>query len=84
MSYINKKIKNVSIDYNRMELNEENAVKYGLQFGMNCFSSEKVVELLAMACEDVWPDIHYSDSECCLWGELRRVLMKEGLKEWDV
>ena len=82
--YRNPKIKNVYIDYGRMELNEENAVEYGLQLGMNCFSMERVAELLAMAIEDVWPDIHYSDSECCLWGELRRVLMKEGLKEWDV
>lgn len=82
--YKNPKIKNVEIDYDRMELNEENAVEYGLHLGMNCFSTEKIEELAAMACEDIWPDIHYSDSECCLWGVLRRVLMKEGLKEWDV
>ena len=80
MAYINKKIKNVEIDYARMG-NEQGFVIRG---GNYYFSYEKVRELLAMACEDVYPNDHYGDAECCLWSSIRSILCYENLKEWDV
>lgn len=78
--YENKKIKNVQIDSSRMMGKPE----YILKGNEYYFSYEKVRELLAMACEDIWPDGHYGDIECCLWGEMRHILCYENLKEWDV
>ncbi len=75
--YKNDKIKNVQIDYARMS----NSPEYVWEGYEAFFPLEKVVELLAMACEDIYPDEHYGDAECCLWGELRSVLRKENLKK---
>lgn len=76
MVFENKKIKNVKIDYAKMDGSGEYVVKDYAVF----FSSEKVRELLAMACEDVWPDGHYGDAECEVWSIMREVLRKENLK----
>ena len=73
--YVNENIKNVQIDWIRMANSEELDVKDGEVF----FSYEKVRELLAMACEEVYPNGHYGDAECCLWGMMREVLRKENL-----
>ena len=78
--YENEKIKNVQIDYGRMINKPEYVIKGNEYY----FSYEKVRELVAMACEDIYPNGHYGDVECCLWGEIRRILCKENLKEWDV
>lgn len=78
--YENKKIKNVQIDYDKMVNQPEYIIKGNRYY----FSYEKVRELLAMACEDIYPNGHYGDVECCLWGDMRRILCKENLKEWDV
>lgn len=75
--YENKKIKNVQIDYTKMVNSPEYVIKGYETF----FSFEKVRELLAMACEDIYPDGHYGDVECCLWEEMRRILRKENLKK---
>lgn len=77
--YKNKKIKNVQIDYGRMEDIPEYVMKDDQYF----FSYEKVRELLAMACEDIYPDIHYGDVECCLWGEMRSILRNEGFTKTE-
>ena len=76
--YENDKIKNVDINY--YEMGEQYVIRGDRYY----FSYEKVKELLAMACEDIYPNGYYGDVECCLWGEMRRILCKEGLKEWDV
>ena len=75
-TYNNPKIKNFKPDL-RMRDMEESNTRTGLQYRRNCFSLESIQEILAMACEDVTPDIHYSDSECCLWSAIRSVLRAE-------
>ena len=74
------RIKNVDLDYDELV----NTPAYIIKGDRYFFSYEKVKELLAMACEDVWPNGKYGDIECCLWGDVRRILCKENLKEWDV
>ena len=78
--YENKKIKYTQIDSSRMM----NKPEYILKGNEYYFAYEKVKELLAMACEDIYPDGHYGDVECCLWEEMRRILCYENLKKWDV
>ena len=78
--YKNSKIKNVQIDYVKMA----NTPEYVIRGGEVYFGPEKVRELLAMACEDVWPNGNYGDAECCLWGMIREVLCKENFKDWNL
>ena len=78
--YEDKKIKNVDLNFDAL-VNVPAYITRGNQY---FFSYEKVKELLAMACEDICPDGHYGYIECCLWGDMRRILCKENLKEWDV
>ena len=78
--YENKKIKNIEIDTIRM-MNKPEYIFKGNEY---YFSYEKVRELLAMACENIVPNGHYGDVECCLWSEMKIILCKENLKEWDV
>ena len=80
--YYNDKIKNVHIDYARMERERDGFIHdddYNYYF-----SFEKIRELLAMASEDIIPNGHYSDAECDVWSAMHSVLCNEGLKEWDV
>ena len=74
----NKKIRNVNIDYMRMANASEH---YIIQDNEYFFPYEKIRELLAMACEDIYPDGGYGDAECCLWGDMREILRKENLKK---
>ena len=37
--------------------------------------------LLEMALEDVYPNGKFSDSECCVWEEMREVLRRHGIIE---
>lgn len=80
------KIRNVTIDYNRMaEIEEHFFCEQGgerLQLGANCIELHKAGELLAMACEDIVPDGAFSDYECCVWEEFRRVLRCERKEGW--
>ena len=78
--YENKKIKNVKIEYSKMVGKPE----YIIVGSELYFSVEKVRELLAMACEDIYPNGHYGDNECCLWENMRQILCKENLKEWNI
>ena len=78
--YENDKIKNVKIDYSKMV----NTPAYIYRGNQLFFSYEKVKELLAMACEDITPNGHYGDDECCLWSEMRQILCYENLKDWNV
>ena len=75
-----RKVKNVKIDYARMqEVHEDlDTERYGrLQLGVNCVELHKAGELLAMAMENIYPDGSYSDYECCVWEEFRRVIRAE-------
>lgn len=76
--YENDKIKNVQIDYGSMM-----PAEYIIKDDKYYFSYEKVRELLAMACEDIYPNLHYGDVECCLWGEMRSILRKEGFTKTE-
>ena len=77
--YENDKIKNVQIAYDKM-VNTAGLIVRGNEY---FFSYEKVRELLAMACEDIYPNGHYGDVECCLWGEMRSILRKEGFTKTE-
>ena len=74
--YKNPKIKNYNVDA-RMRYFEALNKEFGLEYGMNCFSVQSIEEILAMACENIVPNGHYSDGECTLWEAMRRVLRHE-------
>lgn len=73
-----QKIKNVSVDYARMVDDVHEMLQHErLQLGSNCIELHKAGELLAMACEDIVPNGTFSDYECVVWEEFRRVLRHE-------
>ena len=74
----NQRIKHAKIDYFMMEHRETDA-EHPARFGVTAVCMERAGELLAMAIEDVAPDGTYSDFECCVWSEFRRVLSAECL-----
>ena len=76
----NEQIKNIQIDRSRL-VNKPGCIIRGNE---TYFSYEKVRELLAMACEDIYPNGRYSDTECCMWGDMRSILCYENLKDWNL
>ena len=73
------KIRNIDLNHDELV----NTPAYTTRGNRYYFAYEKVKELLAMACEDIYPDGDYGDVECCLWSEMRRILYKENLKELE-
>ena len=73
----NKKIKNINIDYPRMNEAENRRAEYGV----TAITANKAEELLAMAAEGVTPDGSYSDYEVSVWEVFTRVLREEGLSK---
>ena len=65
--YRNPKIKKVSIDYNRMDLDEDRLDGPKADYGVTAIGYHKAMELLAMAMEGIVPNGHYSDFECQIW-----------------
>lgn len=38
------------------------------------FSMAEIEDVLELIATKQWPDIHFSDNECCLWSLIRRKL----------
>ena len=71
----NKKIKNININYSRM--NEAEAQR--AEYGVTAITAQKAEELLAMAAENITPGGSYSDYEVSVWETFRAVLRAENM-----
>lgn len=38
------------------------------------FSMAEIEDVLELIATRQWPDVHFSDNECCLWSLIRRKL----------
>lgn len=78
--YRNPKIKKVTIDYNRMDLDEDRLDGPKADYGVTAIGYHKAMELLAMAMEGIVPNGHYSDFECQIWSGFKMILYHEGVE----
>lgn len=38
------------------------------------FSMAEIEDVLELIATEQWPDVHFSDNECCLWSLIKRKL----------